>query len=505
MPGSEPSARGSRWPAAGPLAPALASFALAMGVRAAFIVRYPVLYWSDGYQRLAHVEDLVQVTWLPLYQATLAALAPFTRDPTVFRLWTSFHGALGAAAAAWLWTRSRGPIPGALAGAFVALCPLYVVESVGLYPEPLFTALCLGALALLAGATRRAAAGGVALLAAAELTRYEGWLLALLAAAWIGAGGPLPGRGAPSPFRSVAARVAAVAGLAAVPGAWIAVHRGLTPMGSASLSPGFGWERTLEQAGIMSRLAPHWGGWPWLVLAALGLPGFLRRPLRDRGVTLALAAWSALFFVSLVATQPFWPRDSMRVIHIPLLLVLALALGGVEAAWRRLAAPTFRGPAAVLGWAGGAVLLVALAAPLGRAEGFLAEAARGRESRVPAAVGARLRGAVDGARRVLVVSEGFREWPGEEPPACKAVVVAVERPHRDVVCDTEAPAGAARDARSLRSWLAREGVAHVVVFDGFEPWRPLQRTIVAEAAREGGALEPAGAVEGARIYAVNPP
>lgn len=148
---------------------------------------------------------------------------------------------------------------------------------------------------------------------------------------------------------------------------------------------------------------------------------------------------------------------------------------------------------------------MALAAPLGRAEGFLAEAARGRESRIPAAVGARLQGAVDGGHRVLVVSEGFREWPGEEPPACKAVVVAVERPHRDVACDTEAPADAARDARSLRSWLARERIAHVVVFDGFEPWRPFQRRILAEATREGGALAPAGAVEGARIHAVIPP
>lgn len=445
-----------------------AAFVLALAVRAVLIAAFPVMFWHDGYQRLAHAEDLVQGAWLPGYQVTIAALAQVTRDPTAHRLMTACQAAAAAAIGTVLFTRVGGTAAGALAGMVLALGPLLVFESVGLYPEAGFTALLLGGLLGLSSGSARASRGGVACLALATTFRFEGWIAAAVASAWIAAGAP--GSGGPGhAWRSAGNRAGAIGALLAFPVAWTAALGGLTATGTDSLSPGLSWDRCVDQARILARVVPEWAGWGVLAWAAVGAWVTARRPMADGGVALALALLASAQWVVLVVAEPFWPKDSPRIAHLFWLVALALAVRGVAGA-AALGDGRGRIRSGVL-----AIAALTLFPPIGRALAFLRGADGRPESALPAEAAGRLSASWGPEDRVLVVSNGFPEWPDEEPPACKALTVALAVPHQRVVCDAALRDGDAVDPAALRTWMRAEGIGWVAEWPGFEPWRPVHR------------------------------
>src|SRR5688572_11597389 len=105
---------------------AIAAGGVALLVRLAAIVQFPVMPAGDGYTRLGRLGEGVVHGWLPGYQLTLNALGAFTRDPTAFRVLTAVEGAAGAAAVALLAGVGGGPAAAAAAGLFVAFGPVHV-------------------------------------------------------------------------------------------------------------------------------------------------------------------------------------------------------------------------------------------------------------------------------------------------------------------------------------------------------------------------------------------
>ncbi len=479
-------------------------------VRIIYLNLFPLMYWHDGYHRLAYAEDLVQSLWLPLYQSGISLLSPFTRDPGNFRMMTALQAAWAAGAGAWLFRRLGGPWAGWLAGCFLAFCPLFIFESLGLFQEPLFTALLLTSACGLVRGTRGGIWLGLVFLALACLTRYEAWLAAALVLAWVWLG--MPGAGY-RPVRIFAFRIAASVLILLVPLAWIGYWRGLSPLGLSSLSLGFGWERIGQGLAIWGRHQLQWAGLPLMGLAAYGLFDFLRDALGalrggngGPGLPRRWSAWilsgkekiingwigvfllyAGMVFAMLAIARPFHPVDNVRGAHVAILVEMALGIRGWllchmalaryiqgkrlplqgRAGWRRR-------------WEIGLLWVLALVAFIPSPRYMLRSlhhATNHPMARLSEEVHTMREALHAPVQGVLVLAEGFPSWPDAEPSACIAVTVGLRRSHETVYCDAGVPQEASESWGSLKHWLLSESITHVLKVGGWEAWRPVHQLL----------------------------
>lgn len=410
--------------------------AAALLVRVVFALRFSVMNYGDGYARLVEPRQLVKSVWLPGYQATLAGLSFFTFDPDAFRWFTMAQGALAAAAGAWLGLRWFGPIPGWMAGITVACLPTFVLSSTALYQESLFIALSCSAVVALP--SRPKVAG--LLLCLACLTRYEGWLLAGFCSTWA------------LWQRRYAFAAAAFAG----PVGWVVVNRAISPIGTSSIDLGFSAGRVLDRVATMVNLLAEQGGAGVAILGGLGLLAGGRKAL-------VLASFGAVHLLFLAVADPYSGAAHPRQLHIPLVLLGLLAGVGVQ--W--IGAAVDAGRWVRRAWvhalpASAVVVIVGASLPAWK---VVFENYPGRTEEIAAAVGRHLAADVAGGATVLVLAEGFFEYPAAETDECLAVRAwCRDREHR-VVCDGETdPTG--------RSGVAPD-VDAVVQIGVFRPWRAL--------------------------------
>ncbi len=155
------------------------------------VARQPVIFWNDGYDRLAHRDQLLVWRWLPLLQAVLLAASQLAPGPELVRM------VLAALSAGALWAcyalgaRLWGRVEGLAAAAFLAGNALCITLATVPYQEGLFALQVYAVLAILhEPATdgdadwpprpRLAWAALVSTLAC--LNRFEGWILAAILA-----------------------------------------------------------------------------------------------------------------------------------------------------------------------------------------------------------------------------------------------------------------------------------------------------------------------------------
>ncbi len=461
----------SRLATSTPARVAAASFGVAFTARWLTIQRLTPMPSGDGYDRLAHTDRLVVHDWLPAYQALLDALALVSRAPDWLRGGNAALGALAAALFSLLVTAELGAAAGLAAGLGVALSPVHGLTATGLYQEPLFVLLVCGALVTLAHRPALA----VTLIAAASLTRYEGWLLAAIGGLYLW--------WAPRPARR--ARGAALA-LMAAPAAWLAWRTwGSGPPLGSWLEPSIAPDRWLEQAHLWGRLLPYWVGWPTVALAAVGAGLLLRdaRGGRPPGVaTGCLLLLGAADLAFLTILRPFSPPDNNRQLHLPVLVLLRLAARVVvvapEGRWR---------------WAAAALVAVALSGPPLR--GWLESEPDPLVRRAHAAAGM-LPPMREGAA-VLVLDPGAERYPGGIPSACATVLAYARLPRDRVWCDADVPS---LSPGELRGWLLARHATSVVWPDPSAVDLPLHQQV--QEAWDAGDLErvgnaPAGSLEGA--------
>ncbi len=410
---------------------------LALGLRWALLLAYPVPPFGDGYTRLLDPARLVIPPWLPGYQATLALTSIFSFDLLAFRGVTAVQGALAAGLVAGFSARRWGAGAGWTVGLAVALLPSFVLPSISLYQEPLFLALAVAGLGLLAEGSA-AALGGAALLGLAATVRYEGWPLAGIAGAWLVATGiqRRSGRRAMAGALAVSGMVACLVGLPEV-----------TAEGAARLDVGVTTGRLLGRLDILGRLLRDTGSWSLLLPAAWGLstPG---------GRVLALVLLGSVTWLAVL--DPYSPADNPRQLLIPLLLLAGMA-GMVSTSRLRALGVVALG------------LLPALLAWPGALEGYGA----GMPT-VIHEVARALDGKVGPADRVLVLAQGMRDWPAADPVECEALGVLLGKGPGVVVCDSDATDG-----------IVGEGVDWVVRLGDFEDWRPVHAAAAALVSPEG--------------------
>jgi hypothetical protein len=353
---------GKSWGAA---APGLLVFLVALALRLALVLRYPLLYDVDAYGRWLSRDHPFNTPWVPLFQVALYVLTRFADSMLAARLLSACFGAT-AALSFWLLLRRAFGAPVAYLGALLlALNPLFVTFSVVPYQEGLFFTLAFLALWLALEEEKIRWFWLTLTLALAGLTRYEGWLLALFI--WLlflwrrGQAGQLGWRFA----------AGSALALAWAPLLWIAVNRSISPDNFRTLDP------TLDPASLLATLGQEWPAWQLdLALAggALALGGLLWLGWRARrGNELA---WLLLAFLLgdllvLAFLRPFAPGDlRLPILSLPVIIAGAsgLLVAGATALWHAVRQWTrFPGQRVLLVGALGLVTVALLAWYLPRA------------------------------------------------------------------------------------------------------------------------------------------
>ncbi|MBM4392101.1 MAG: hypothetical protein FJ090_13350 [Deltaproteobacteria bacterium] len=421
----------------------LVVLALAMVLRAALLAHYPVPPFGDGYTRLVDPTRLVIPPWLPGYQATLALTSMFSFDIVGFRAATAVQGALAAGLGAAFGARRWGAGAGWTVGLALALLPSFVVPSLAPYQEPLFLALSIAGVGLLAEGPA-AALGGAALLGLACAVRYEGWPLAGIAGAWLVATG-IRGR---SGHLVLAGGLALSGIVACVQGLPVTIAGAVGHL-ELEATPG----RLLGRLEILGRLLGNTSTWSLLLPALWGLS-------TPAGRALALVAVGHVAWLAVL--NAYSPADNPRQLVVTLLLLAGMAGTVATSGPRALGIVTLGLLPGVVAWRG---------ALRGYGEGMptvIHEVARALEPRL---------GPGD---RVLVLAQGMRDWPAVDPVECEALGVLLGRGPGVVVCDS--------DAEQRVDWIVRLG--------DFEDWRPVHVATTARLAQ--GAwheyADPGGAV-----------
>ena len=300
------------------LLPALALVLIAAGLRLKLLLHYPLLYDGDAYGRWLGRNQPFQSPWVPLFQLCIFALTRLADTIFATQLLAVCFGVTAVLAFWLLLYRAFGAAIAFLAALALALHPLFIVFTIVPYQEGLFLTLaCLAIwLALLPGEPRWLWLALVMGLAA--LTRYEGWLLALLL--WLlllwrrRKAGALGWR-----FAAGSALALAWASLL-----WIAVQRNVSPDGFQTLAP------TLNPSSLLTTLSDLWPAWNLqlgFVGSILALGGFIWLGWRARcgsalaGLLLAFLVGDLLIIAFL---RPFSPNN----LRLPL-LSLPVVLAGI--------------------------------------------------------------------------------------------------------------------------------------------------------------------------------
>ncbi|MGQ0604910.1 MAG: hypothetical protein ACT4QE_24790, partial [Anaerolineales bacterium] len=145
------------------------------------IQTYPTIYWYDPYIRLAYRDQIIVGRWLPGVQAVIVVVGKLTTDLAAIRMALALIAASAVFAAYLLAAKLCNWSPGLSAAALLASNTMFVGLSTVPYPEVLFIGLVLLTLYLLdePKTPTRHILGAVCLNLAC-LTRYEGWLLAVV-------------------------------------------------------------------------------------------------------------------------------------------------------------------------------------------------------------------------------------------------------------------------------------------------------------------------------------
>lgn len=308
--------------------------ALSAGVlRLALILRYPLLYDGDAYGRWLNRAAPFNSPWVPLFQLCLYVLTRLADSILAVRLLSALF-AVSAVMAFWLLLcRTFGPASAYLGALALALHPLFVVFSIVPYQEGLFFTLSYLALWLFLAPGEPRWWWLALLVGLASLTRYEGWLLALLLwllllwRRW---------RAGPLRWRFI---VGSALALAWAPLLWVAGLRNVSPTGWQTLAP------TLDPLSLLVTLRTLWPVWSLnlgLFGGALVLGGFCWLGWRaTHGSHLARLFLAFLIGdVLLIAfLRPFSPGNlRLPLLSLPVVLtgISGLLVDGARFLWLRL-------------------------------------------------------------------------------------------------------------------------------------------------------------------------
>ncbi|SRR5579883_818353 len=304
-------------------APGILVALIGLALRLALIWRYPLLYDGDAYGRWLDRDHPFDSPWVPLFQVCIYLLTRLADSILAVRLLSAFFGATAALCFWLLLRRAFGPAAAYLGALLLALNPLFVLFSIVPYQEGLFFTLAFLALwlALAVGAARWRWLALVVGLAA--LTRYEGWLLAVLL--WLlflwrrRRAGALTWR--------FAAGSALALGWA--PLLWVLVNRNVGPYGAQTLAP------TLDPASLPATLGALWPEWSLhlgligglLALAGLGWMGW--RAARGSELAWLLLGFLLGDLLILAFLRPFSPNNlRLPLLSLPVLLAGMAGLAG---------------------------------------------------------------------------------------------------------------------------------------------------------------------------------
>lgn len=296
--------------------PALALALIAAALRLELLLRYPLLYDGDAYGRWLERSNPFQAPWVPLFQLCIFLLTRLADSIFAVQLLAVCFGVTAILAFWLLLYRAFGASIAYLGALALALQPLLIVFSIVPYQEGLFLTLaCLALwLALLPGKPRWRWLALVVGLAA--LTRYEGWLLALLL--WL----LLLWR--QKKAGTLGWRFAAGSALALgwAPLLWIVIHRNVSPAGFQTLTP------TLNPTSLPTTVSTLWPVWSLqlglvgniLALGGLGWLGW--RAWRGSELAALLLAFIAGDLLILAFLRPFSPNNlRLPLLSLPVVLV----------------------------------------------------------------------------------------------------------------------------------------------------------------------------------------
>lgn len=397
------------------LRPAALAYLLCLASFASYlwlIRSYPVLYWYDSYMRLALHDRILVGHWLPMIQIVIFVAAKITNDLNVIRSTLALL-AIGALAGAYrLATRLFEPMSGWIAATWLATNLMFVALALVPYAEVMFVGFVLLALSFLdAPESSRHYYLGVLMVNLACLTRYEGWLLAVVL---IGdsAAGPLWARN----WRTAAVRFMKATLLYGIaPLGWIIFGR---PVGEpremlSRLNAIFAFETGVFtqplEVQILSRLngrylldfaAQYFDLLKWqarLEIVLLGLAGLFGACMFSarRATHLRILAFLCLDFLLIGLFQP-WEFGNLRQTFVVLVFLTLYAAFGLEQLIKSLVrwlaalaksavAPTWRE------WAMAVVALPLAAFSARSAADFVAGASHESDFQIPAQAGDWLR------------------------------------------------------------------------------------------------------------------
>ena len=164
-----------------PWAPWAAVFLAAFAWRTFLIDRFPGLYGFDALTRVWDQHTLFVRHWLPLPQVPVVLVGAAGGGVAFLKAVYALLASLAAAALGYAWS-GWSLRAGIAFGLLLATMPAFVVNSLSAYQEGsllLFVGLALGFWPGCEGARGRSFTA-IAALSAAELCRYEAWMLAVL-------------------------------------------------------------------------------------------------------------------------------------------------------------------------------------------------------------------------------------------------------------------------------------------------------------------------------------
>jgi hypothetical protein len=301
---------------------------VALVLRLTLILHYPLLYDSDAYGRWANRDHPFSAPWVPLFQVTIYLLTRVADSILALRLLSAFFGATAVLTFWLLLRRAFGASVAYLGTLLLALNPLFVTFSVVPYQEGLFLTLAFLVLwlGLLPGKIHWSWL--IALVALAELTRYEGWLLALLL--WLLFLWRRRQEGITLWWFAAKSALA----LAWAPLLWIAENRNVSPIGTETLAP------TLDPVSLLATLAVDFATWQLnlgIMGGTLALSGLLWlgwRASHRLELSLVLLAFLIGDLLVVAFLRPFSPGN----LRLPLLSlpVICAGVAGLVVAVARL-------------------------------------------------------------------------------------------------------------------------------------------------------------------------
>jgi len=141
----------------------------------------PAVYWYDSHIRLALHDQVLVGHWLPLFQALIVLFSKFNLNLIALRSIFSLLSVGSLIALYFLGNRLFSQTVGLIAVVFLSLNTMFAALATVFYPDVLFVGLSFVTLYFL---NQRSSPGkfyfGVIALNLLCLTRYEGWLLAVL-------------------------------------------------------------------------------------------------------------------------------------------------------------------------------------------------------------------------------------------------------------------------------------------------------------------------------------